>query len=38
MANLWVTGDSWGSLDDQEPDTHWLNFFKDKHKLKNIYC
>ena len=38
MANLWVTGDSWGSLDDQEPDTHWLNFFKDKHELKNIYC
>tara|TARA_B100001057_G_scaffold136568_1_gene136179 strand:- start:5748 stop:6446 length:699 start_codon:yes stop_codon:yes gene_type:complete len=38
MANLWITGDSWGTLDDQEPDTHWINFFKQKHELKNIYC
>ena len=38
MANLWVTGDSWGTLDDDYPDTHWLNVFKQKHELKNIYC
>jgi len=38
MANLWVTGDSWGVLDKQLPHTHWVNFYAEKYKLDNIYC
>lgn len=38
MANLWITGDSWGVLDYKEPETHWVNFYAEHYNLKNIYC
>ena len=38
MANLWITGDSWGMLDKTLPDTHWVNFYKEHFNLKNMYC
>lgn len=38
MANLWVTGDSWGVLDKEFPHSHWINYYKQHYKLKNIYC
>jgi len=38
MANLWITGDSWGVLDKELPHTHWVNFYKEHYGLKNIYC
>ena len=38
MANLWITGDSWGVLDPKEPKSHWVNFCAQHYNLKNIYC
>jgi hypothetical protein len=38
MANLWVTGDSWGVLDKELPHTHWVNYYAKHYKLENIYC
>lgn len=38
MANLWITGDSWGVLDKDAPDSHWVNYYKQHYKLENIYC
>ena len=38
MANLWVTGDSWGVLDKELPHSHWVNYYKQHYKLENVYC
>ena len=38
MANLWITGDSWGVLDNHEPQSHWVNYYAQHYNLKNIYC
>jgi hypothetical protein len=38
MANLWITGDSWGVLDKELPESHWVNYYAKHYNLKNIYC
>ena len=38
MANLWITGDSWGVLDKELPHSHWVNYYKQHYKLENVYC
>lgn len=38
MANLWITGDSWGVLCADNPNSHWVNHYAKHYKLKNIYC
>lgn len=38
MADLWITGDSWGTLDNDEPETHWVFQYKEKYNLENVYC